>query len=151
MKKDKDLGIEYVDYTSETSVPESEKVYLDQYLDQVVTISGIGLNTFEMNGQILEAIEDREDGYRSCLAFFIKRYDPKLVSKIPPIECMIHLPKYQKYYHTYDFVSLEGAMILRVGTSNSDDYYPSFHFEYCPEGRDYLYEMIEYYDGKREY
>jgi hypothetical protein len=85
--------------------------------------------TFELDGVCYQAIEDPEDGYRSCMKEIvvvpyvpqINRFHPVRVrgQKTPEVGSTTH--------DAVQFVCLENdKVVLEVGTHNTDDYYPSF-------------------------
>lgn len=95
---------------------------------------------FKLDGVTYMAVEDPDDGYRSCCR------DLEIVNE----ECKISLPnilvecKMRDDFHdsilgTEENDILEfydvgnNQMFMAVGTGNTNDYYPYFVFEYTPE------------------
>lgn len=87
---------------------------------------------FVLDGKTYIAIEDPEDGYRSCMGELIESQD-----KIP------NLFKEQKVIGTMregsgcdilDFIDcVTGKIVISIGTDNTEDYYPWFVGEFHPE------------------
>lgn len=95
---------------------------------------GISNYTFKLDDKIWEAVEDPNDGYRSCLE------DIKLVNKgsvatgiyfQQPIAIVKVIESSE--IHGYELVDVELPHTwLTFGTDNSDKYYPCFCFYYAP-------------------
>lgn len=86
---------------------------------------------FILDGKTYMAVEDSDDGYRSSLGTF-EVTDTVVKNTFEP----------QEVTCTYDGGSndtleiidaITGKIVLRVGTDNSDDYYPSFVDEFSPQ------------------
>lgn len=81
------------------------------------------------------AIEDPSDGYRSSMRE-IKVSKVVVKNTFKPVQVfgiMRHDNKYNKN-DIIDFYDVKtGKIVLSVGTSDSDDYYPSFVAEFTPE------------------
>jgi hypothetical protein len=89
---------------------------------------------FEIDGVVYSAIEDPGDGYRSSMrhltigAADVTRFAPhRVVGSMRP----------RDEYGENDVLEfrdiITGGVVLAIGTSNSDDYYPSFVAEWNPE------------------
>ena len=94
---------------------------------------------FILDGVTYSAIEDPEDGYRSSMDEI--RIDNGLVSNTFPEQEVIcsHFIKgvYSEEDDILEFLSANtGKLILRVGTADVDDWYPSFICEWVPENMD---------------
>ena len=83
---------------------------------------------FRLDGVTYMAVEDPEDGYRSCCR------DLEIVNE----ECKTKLPDIYSWgtekndiLEFYDTTNKQ--MFMAVGTGNTNDYYPYFVFEYMPE------------------
>jgi hypothetical protein len=104
-------------------------------------------NRFRLEGSVLEAIEDENDGYRSSLERLTVHEPYSLRKNIEPVLVRVEKapadgdddPKVQHGNYWTDFVghrlvTKEGRLVLLIGTNNTDDYYPSFTFFYRPVG-----------------
>lgn len=86
-----------------------------------------------------EAIEDESDGYRSMLEE-VKPVplEGHIFFGQPISEVTIEdvyrevLPEHYGVFNGYKLVDASGHLWLLLGTSNDDDYYPSFTVEYTP-------------------
>ena len=83
----------------------------------------------------LEAVEDEEDGYRSCFGCFATAQVGKIffgspVAKVVFKEIEIDDDHFRGW-HLEDVNT--GHVWLKVGTNYADDYYPYFTFEYRPD------------------
>ena len=91
---------------------------------------------FTLDGVCYMAVEDPEDGYRShCKALRISDKEP--IIKFPPVLVFAEHRTRGDWEETDDVLVLRDAttseVILEIGTCNTDDYYPYFHFYYHPE------------------
>lgn len=95
---------------------------------------------FRLDGVTYIAIEDPEDGYRSCCEE-LKIVDEECKTALPAIlvECKMREDAYTNSWceeknnilEFYDVANKQ--MFMAVGTGNIDDWYPYFVFEYTPE------------------
>jgi len=91
--------------------------------------------------RVYEAVEDMCDGYRSSLAELRDVTDPeelaKLVfSRVPIAKATGRQAESTSTYSVDDVVELvdaDGHVWLRVGTTNTDDYYPCYEFTWSPK------------------
>jgi hypothetical protein len=92
---------------------------------------GVDNNSFKLGKQVFEAIEDPEDGYRSCLGS-IEVKDPKgLIFFKTAVDTVKVVDAAE--YSGFKLVSVkDGHVWLEVGTDYSDNYYPCFVFTYTP-------------------
>lgn len=92
---------------------------------------------FMLDGTIYLAVEDPEDGYRSCCRDLIVEHTVPKVA-IPNIDVVCSMMPYNDEWSEVNDVliitdAVTGKVILEIGTTNTNDYYPYFHFEYHPE------------------
>ena len=95
---------------------------------------------FRLDGVSYMAVEDPDDGYRSCCRE-LEVVDRGCKIKLPDIlvECKMRDDKYDKIWGTevndiLEFYDINNKqMFMAVGTGNTNDYYPYFVFEYMPE------------------
>ena len=92
--------------------------------------------TFILDGISYTAIEDPEDGYRSCCEDLIVNPCGFISNTFDPIEVNCKMRENSEYeindvLEIYDLGT--SKLILAIGTMNTDDYYPWFEFEYNPE------------------
>jgi len=107
----------------------SEKVAEDGWPD---SLQDANVLRFRLDGRVYTAIEDPNDGYRSSMRnIFVS--DATMSNSFEPIEVLARMSE------TYGDNILElvdclnGKVVLRVGTENSDDYYPSFVSDWRPK------------------
>ena len=106
------------------------------------TLTGIGYggddaNTiaFTLDGVTYCAVENPEDGYRSSMGELVVVKGITLTNSFPPqqVEAV-----YTGGYH--DLLTLRnsntGEEVLRVGTSDTTDYYPCYVASFSPENMD---------------
>jgi hypothetical protein len=90
--------------------------------------------SFILDDTIYTALEDENDGYRSCMGeLLINKFQCK--NTFEPIQ-VLGIYKEKSGYSTSDILQLygmDGKLILEVGTDNTDDYYPSFVSNFNPE------------------
>jgi hypothetical protein len=100
----------------------------------------LGNNKFELNYSIYEAVEDPDDGYRSCLgainrAFKDDGYHDTVARVTVTLVREHHKTDYDSEYawEVYKLTDKDGHVWLTFGTDNIDDYYPGFIFDYQPK------------------
>lgn len=95
---------------------------------------------FKLDGATYMAVEDPDDGYRSCCRE-LEIVDEECRTSLPNIlvECKMRGNFYNDIWGTETNDILEfydvgnNQMFMAVGTGNTNDYYPYFVFEYMPE------------------
>lgn len=90
---------------------------------------------FILDDITFEAIEDKDDGYRSSMEeIFIS--DEEVKNKFPRVEVSVDYKNINED-RSADILTLTdkhtGEVILEVGTDNTDDYYPSYVASFMPE------------------
>jgi hypothetical protein len=92
--------------------------------------------SFVLDGKTYTAIEDPSDGYRSSMRC-LKVSKRKLNNVIPDTQVLVVFGYEDKYYATENilwFYSTEAAeLVLKIGTEDCGDYYPSFLHEFIPK------------------
>lgn len=95
---------------------------------------------FELDGIIYMATENPDDGYRSYMNELEIISEP-LKFKIPQMQVVcVHETRgeYSSKSDILSFIDVEnGKVFLRIGTENTDDYYPYCLFEYKPKNMHY--------------
>lgn len=95
---------------------------------------------FRLDGVTYMAVEDPDDGYRSCcreLEIVNERYRTSLPDIL--VECKMRDNSHDGIWgdEVNDILEFYDAgnnqMFMAVGTGNTNDYYPYFVFEYVPE------------------
>ena len=91
---------------------------------------------FRLDGTIYCAIEDPSDGYRSCMRSFAVEHGP-MQNVFPPVQVVARHRTSGAHTDVDDVLELidvvNGNVVLEVGTTNTDDYYPSFVAAFHPE------------------
>jgi hypothetical protein len=92
---------------------------------------GVDSNCFKLNDTIYEAVEDPDDGYRSCMEELrvVAEPDNLIFHSLPLANVLM-----QEEDEDIDLLvdADTGHVWLRYGTDYSDSYYPCFVFEYTP-------------------
>jgi hypothetical protein len=94
---------------------------------------GVDSLMFKLGRYVFEAVEDESDGYRSYFGSFESRNAADGIFLNRAV-ARVRVESYED--HSSDgwrLVDLrDGHVWLRVGTDNTDDYYPMFVFDYQP-------------------
>lgn len=93
-----------------------------------------GVIRFRLDGLVYTAVEDPSDGYRSSMERLYVADDP-IKNVFPPCRVLCRHSTKGEYNEndTLEFIDMvTGKTVLRVGTDNSDDYYPCFVSEFSP-------------------
>lgn len=92
--------------------------------------------SFILDGKAYKVTEDPSDGYRSGVLSFEETSDT-VFNQFDPIEVFCLYREKGTYSGTDDVLEIRnidtGELILEVGTSNIDDYYPSYVCNFTPE------------------
>lgn len=98
---------------------------------------------FVLDGITYTAVEDPEDGYRSCLhRIFVS--DSPVINVFPDVPVIGKMRESSNYEvnETIEFYDIEnGKLILAVGTNNTDDYYPYWVADFNPQDIHYNKEV----------
>lgn len=121
-----------------TELPE---FVFNMLIDQVFDFYGVDNNCFciGMNGtrMVIEAVEDENDGYRSCLGCFRTSEVSKIFFRNPIAR--VKLTNYHRSGNEFGYGDVDawqlvdvesGHVWLTVGTDHGDGYYPNFVFHY---------------------
>lgn len=130
----------YKRYDEIRQLEEKFRGEFDKFIEgEMLTFFGVCGNQFKLNDKVFEAVEDHEDGYRSCLGFVALVDIDNIFFKFPL--GVVKVVKVEDF-NEEGFYCFNGYIIrdvftrhiwLIVGTDNSDDYYPSFVFRYTPD------------------
>lgn len=92
---------------------------------------------FRLNGEVWAAVEDPGDGYRSNMRELAHVKNAAMSNVFPPVQVFGRYRTTNRYGEQDDVLELldvkTGNVVLEVGTSNVDDYYPSFVASFHPE------------------
>lgn len=107
-------------------------------VDHVYDFYGVDNNTFciGINGSrvAFEAIEDKDDGYRSYLDSVIIAVIDHTYFKQPIAKVRMERRPTSVTNNGWQLVDVTDEHVwLTVGTNNTDNYYPYFTFEYVPK------------------
>lgn len=81
---------------------------------------------FVLDGMTYSAVEDPSDGYRSYLSYLVQTDELAVLNTFPPIAVRVEATPEGGYWEGLRFYdAANGALVLEIGTSNADDYYPS--------------------------
>ncbi len=92
---------------------------------------------FVLDGQTYTALEDPDDGYRSSMKYLVLS-DEKVINTFPAVEVTCTHRTVGGFENCREDDVLEfrdcanGKLILEVGTTDTDDYYPSFVSDWNP-------------------
>ena len=90
---------------------------------------------FVLDGVTYTAIEDPNDGYRSCMEE-IKVSDTPIINNFPGQRVVATMRPDEKYANNdiLDLIDVvTGKVVLSIGTDNYDDYYPCWVAVFYPE------------------
>lgn len=98
---------------------------------------GMDGNFFKLGRDVFEAVEDESDGYRSYLGEIRSLENPPAGKLVFFQHRRVDTVKVRNADDTdfegYEIVSVkDGHVWVRIGTDNTDNYYPSCHIEYTP-------------------
>ena len=92
---------------------------------------------FRLDGVVYIAVEDPDDGYRSCLGELKVAKGVAMTNVFPKVRVVGKHRTVGKYNGKDDILELvdskTGEVILEVGTDDIDDYYPGFVSHFRPE------------------
>ncbi|MCA1021542.1 hypothetical protein [Halobacillus litoralis] len=96
---------------------------------------GVDNEEFKLGDIVYLAVEDEDDGYRSYLES-IEQTEPKGIFFDKPLAEVIIEELDDGYTEGFRIVDAADSHVwLIVGTSNYDDYYPYFVFDYNPKSK----------------
>ena len=117
---------------------------------------GVVNNMFKLDELVFEALEDPDDGYRSSLGAILVREDTKLFHRLPIAKVIVDGIN----NGSMDKGGIDGHVLrdvdtnhiwLKIGTGDTDDYYPYFAFNYTPDRTQTAYlEVIPGYKSFEE-
>lgn len=91
---------------------------------------------FRLDGKVYTATEDPDDGYRSSMKEIVISED-QMVNTFPPVEVIGKHRTKGEYSGEDDILELidteTGKVVIEVGTTEIDDYYPGFVANFNPE------------------
>ena len=108
----------------------------------ILPFYGVDNLRFKLAGQVFEAVEDENDGYRSYLESIKVVKDPEDIFRDQPLALVRVLEANIDHvdesgeefrFHGYHLVDTTGHVWLKVGTSSTDAWYPCFRFIYDPK------------------
>lgn len=107
---------------------------LDDLVGKIVPFYGVDNLRFKLGKIVFEAIEDENDGYRSSLGSIEVNAEPSDIFFKRPIAHVI-VESVQDVFEGFILRDSkdEKHEWLRIGTDDTDDYYPSFVFDYTPK------------------
>lgn len=106
-------------------------------IGEEVSFYGVDMNEFKLGDTVFEAIEDESDGYRSYLGSIEVKDSNDLFFPFPL--ATVKIEEFDDgYTEGIKLVDVSDAHEwLIVGTSNYNDYYPYFVFDYKPKDQEY--------------
>jgi hypothetical protein len=140
-----------VEVRSAFSGEDTGEVDLDWFVGKTFELTGVGQEqvrlktsygsgeesthfSFVLNGNCYTAIEDPSDGYRSSLNRLALTKGTKITNRFLPVK--VTGRRGEAGYYKSDLVELvdevTGKTVIEFGTSNTDDYYPSFVGNFQP-------------------
>lgn len=94
---------------------------------------------FVLDGETYTVTEDANDGYRSAMED-IKKGGAEVANRFPPCPVLCRMRTKGEYGTVDDVLEMidqvSGKVVLEIGTSNTDDYYPSFVAHFDPTSMD---------------
>lgn len=110
----------------------------DRYENDGRTFHDCDACYFRLNGTLYAAVEDQNDGYRSSMRELYIDPHTNVINEFPEVAvfCIHHSGGDECSYDSHDLLSIydleTSKLVLRVGTRNADDYYPSFVARFDP-------------------
>ncbi len=128
----KDLEGKYKLDAVDFSIERAEK-WDEYYIDEDCQVC-----RFRLDGVVYMAVEDPEDGYRSCMRELFIDESAVMKNTFPPVEVVATHINEMSDYEAADILRIvsmakDGGIILEVGTGNTGDYYPFFVADFRPE------------------
>lgn len=87
---------------------------------------------FVIDGKTYRAVEDPEDGYRSCMKG-IEIANEKIPNNIPDTEVLVSYDDYEDSQMLRFYETKYGKEVLTIGTNYETEWYPVCIFRYSPE------------------
>ena len=112
---------------------------LQDFVGKSFEFYGAHSNRFQLGDVVYEAVEDEQDGYRSCLQEVRESndysgfFDQPLAQVTGRVGDVANIKHRYEDKDTIEFVDSIGHVWLEVGTIDVNDYYPCFCFNYCPK------------------
>lgn len=104
-------------------------------LGQLYEFYGVDNQMFKIDSDVIEVIEDPDDGYRSYLGS-VAIVNPEALSTAlffpNPIDTITIRERKGHDSDGYQIVGSDGHVWLEFGTDDYSDYYPYFVFTYTP-------------------
>jgi len=92
---------------------------------------------FRLDGNVYVAVENPEDGYRSCMNDLTVSEDATMKNVFEPVRVIGQYRDEGRYDGVDDVLELidasTGEIVLEVGTEDVGDYYPGFVAAFHPE------------------
>lgn len=109
-------------------------IEFEKLVGQELYFFGVDNTMFKLGAQIWEAIENEDDGYRSYLDSILVTDKREGIFSAKFLAQVRMLSSDDVDFDGWKLVDIsDGHVWLRVGTDNSDDYYPNFVFDYAPK------------------
>lgn len=109
-------------------------IKFEDLVGKEVDFYGVDNNCFKLNNSVFEAIEDKDDGYRSMLnEIKTRRTRIGLIFFKTPIAKVTVTPVDVYDLDGCKLIDSDGHVWLEIGTSREDSYYPWFVFTYHPK------------------
>jgi len=108
----------------------------DELVGKEFDFYGVDNNCFKLGDTIFEAVEDEDDGYRSCMKEVLIRTDTEhgLIFFQRPVAEVRVAPATEHDFDGYMLIDTnDGHKWFKFGTADSSDYYPCFRVEYNPK------------------
>lgn len=111
----------------------SEKIKMNEWSDE---LTDCDVAVFTLSGQTFLAVEDPSDGYRSSM-FKFEKTRRKVKNSFDLVDVFCRHREIGAYSGKDDVLEIynlnTGKLILEIGVSNIDDYYPSWVCNWTPE------------------
>jgi hypothetical protein len=131
-KNERDVDLETLVGEHELSGVDGDRIMVKDWCDREEPCEVL---RFVLDGKTYEAVEDPSDGYRSDMAYF-RTTDTPIKNMFAPVKVIGRYRTKGEYSGTDAVLELidaaNGKLILEVGASNVDDYYPSFVANWIP-------------------
>ena len=106
----------------------------DEMVGQQFKFYGVYCNCFKLDKLVYEAVEDEDDGYRSCLNEVVLVDKGSMIFQRRMLARVVVGEADHGDFEGWQLIDAkDGHVWLRFGTDHVDDYYPMFTFEYQPK------------------
>lgn len=108
---------------------------VERFEDWIGTSEDANVIRFKLDNKVYQAIEDKDDGYRSYCKELVEIDEP-IQYEFPPQTVIARMRENNSYEENkvLEFIDpVTNLQVLAIGTGNTNDYYPYCVLEWNPE------------------